>query len=80
MCGFCNSHLLLLHQLGVGAIIDDIGSKHRSGQGRVDLFGADITQLAVQDELVTLGTQVDSRLFAEENKGENVAILFERAR
>lgn len=67
--------LLLLHKLGVGAIVDDIGAKDGSGQGAVDFFGVDILELSVQDEVVALGTEADSRLLAEQNEGEDIAVL-----
>lgn len=50
-------------------------SKDGSSQRRVNLLGAHITQLAVQDELIALGAQVHGGLLAEEDEGENVAVL-----
>jgi hypothetical protein len=47
--------LLLLHELGVGTIVDNVTTEDGGGEGRVDFFGVDITQLAVEDELVALG-------------------------
>lgn len=41
------AYLLLLHELGIGAVIDDISTENRSGQDGVDFFGIDILKLAI---------------------------------
>jgi hypothetical protein len=41
----------------------------------VDLLGANIADLAVQDEVVALGADIDGRLLSEQNEGEAIAIL-----
>lgn len=69
------SHLLLLHQLGVGAVVDDITSEDGGGQDSVNLLSVDILELSVEDEVVSSRAYSHGGLFAEENKGENVAIL-----
>lgn len=69
------SHLLLLHQLGVGAVVDDIASEDGGGQDGVNLLSVDILELSVEDEVVSSGAYSHGGLLAEENKGENVAIL-----
>lgn len=74
------THPLLLHELAVGAVIDDIPAKDRRGQDTVDLLGIDILGLAIQDELVALGADIDGGLLAEENEGENIAKLCAVAR
>lgn len=56
--------LLLLHELGVGAVVDNIGTEDGSGEGAVDFFGVDILELAVEDEVVALSTETDSCLLA----------------
>ena len=77
MCGFCNSHLLLLHELRVWTIVDDICAKDWCRQRTVDLLSVDILQLAVQDEIVALGAQADSGLLAQEDESEDISILCE---
>lgn len=59
------TNLLLLHELRVRAIIDNILAEDGGGKDRVDFLGANITNLAVQDELVALGSDVDGRFLAE---------------
>lgn len=70
-----STHPLLLHQLAVGAIVDDISAEDGSGQDAVDLFSVDVLGLAVQNELVALGADVDGGLLAKENKGKDIAKL-----
>lgn len=70
-----SANLLLLHKLGVGAIVDDILAENRGSKDGVNLFGVDIANLAVQDEIVALGADVDGGLLSEEDEGEAVAIL-----
>lgn len=73
------THPFLLHELAIGAIVNDVASEDRSGQGTVDLFSVDVLGLAVQDELVALGADVDGGLLAEEDKGKDVAELHRRS-
>lgn len=67
--------LFLLHELGVGAVIDNIASEDGSGQNSVDLFGIDVLELAVENEVVSGRANSDSRLLAEEDKGEDITML-----
>lgn len=69
------THLLLFHELRIRAVVHDILAKHGASQGVVDLFGVDVLGLAVQDEVVTLGIQADGHLPAEQNEGEDIAVL-----
>lgn len=69
------THLLLLHQLGVGAVIDDISSEDGSGQDTVNLLGVDILELAVENKVVSSRAHSHGRLLAEQDKGKHVAIL-----
>ena len=48
--------LLLLHELGVGAIIHDVTTEDGGSEGGVDFFGVDIAKFAIEDELISLGT------------------------
>lgn len=51
-------------------------AKNGGGEWRVDLLGANIAQFSVQNEVVALGTQVDSGFLAKEDKGKDIAILW----
>jgi hypothetical protein len=42
----------------------------------VDLLGVDILQLAIEDKVVALGSQADSGLLAQQDKGEDITVLF----
>jgi hypothetical protein len=67
--------LFLFHQFGVGAIIDNILAKDRSGQWSVYLLGIDVLQLSIEDKFVALCPEADSGFFSEKNEGEDIAIL-----
>lgn len=69
------AYLLLLHKLSIWAVVYHMTPKHRSCKWGIDLFGADISKLAVQNEIVPLGAQVDGCLLTEENECEDIAIL-----
>jgi hypothetical protein len=69
------AHLLLLHELGVGAIVDDILAEDGGGERAVDLLGVDVLDLSVEDEVVALGVEADSHLATEENESEHIAVL-----
>lgn len=71
----CVYYLLLFHELGVGAVVDDVATEDGGSQDSIDFFGIDILELAVQDKLVARGTNSDSGLFTKEDKGENIAKL-----
>lgn len=47
--------LLLLHELGIGAIVDNVATENGGGERRVHFFGVDIAQLAIENELISLG-------------------------
>lgn len=74
-----SAHLLLLHQLGVRAVVNHVPAEHGSSEDGVDLLGVDVLELAVQDKVVARGAEADRRLFAQENECEDVAILQSRA-
>jgi len=69
------SYLLLLHELGVGAIVDDILAKDRSGEDGVDLLSADVLELSVENEVVSGRAKSNSGFLSEEDKGEDIAVL-----
>lgn len=71
----CSSYLLLLHELGVRAVIYDVPTEDWRRKRGIDFFGTDILELAVQDEVIAFGAQVNRGLFAEKDEGEDVAIL-----
>jgi hypothetical protein len=65
----------LLHELRVGAIIDHIFAKDGSCKDGIDLFSANVANLAVEDEFVALGSDINGRLLAEEDKCEAFSVL-----
>jgi len=65
----------LFHELRVGAVIDDVFAENRGCERRVDLFGIDILQLAVEDKFIALCADIDSHLPPEHNEGEHIAVL-----
>jgi hypothetical protein len=69
------THLLLLHQFGVRAVVNDVLAEDRGGEDGVDLLGADVSDLAVQDELVALGADINGGLAAQQDEGEDIAVL-----
>jgi len=71
------AHLFLLHELRVGAVVDDILAKDRCAERGVDLLGVDVLDLSVEDEVVAGGVEAHSHLAAEEDKGEDIAILLQ---
>lgn len=70
------AYLLLLHELGVGAIIDNIAAKDGSSQDSIDFFGVDVLKLAVEDKVVASRPNSNGGALSEEDKGENVAMLY----
>lgn len=58
-------YLLLLHEFGVWTIIHNITPENRGSQGAVYFLGIDVPVLAVEDKIVSLGSQTDSGLFAQ---------------
>ena len=69
------AHLLLLHDLGVGAVVDDILAKDRCGERVVDLLSVDVLQLAIENEVVAFGAEADGGLLAQEDESENITVL-----
>lgn len=68
-------YLLLLHELRVGTIIHDILAKHGRGERAVNLLRIHIFKLAIQNEIVSLGSKADRGLLSEEYEGKNIAVL-----
>ena len=68
-------YLFLLHQLGVGAIVDDVSAKDWGRQISVYFLGVDVFEFSIQNEFVSCKTKGDSRLLAEEDKGEDISEL-----
>lgn len=58
------AYLLLLHEFGVGTVVDNIGPEDGRCELPVDFFGVDIFQFSIENELVTFDTKVDSCLLA----------------
>lgn len=67
--------LLLLHELGVGAVVDDILSEDGGSEDGVNVLGADVLELAIENEVVSGGAHSNGGLLAEEDEGENVTKL-----
>lgn len=55
-------------------------SEHRSRQRRVNLFSTNILEFSIQNEIVTLSTEVDGGLLAQKNKCKNISVLHRRHR
>ena len=55
-CDGSLAHLLLLHKLGVGAVVNNVFSENRSTKCVVDVFGTNITELAIENEIISLGS------------------------
>ncbi len=70
-----HSDLLLFHQLRIRAIVYHALTKYRSCERAIDFLRVDIFQLSVEDELVALLPKTHCRLFPEQNKGKDFAIL-----
>lgn len=67
--------LLLLHELGVGAAVDDVGAEHGDGKRAVDLFGVEVLVFSIEDEVVSVDTKVAHHLLTEQGETEYVAVL-----
>lgn len=52
------SYFLLLHEFGVGTVIDNIRSEDGRCKLAVDFFGVDVLQLAIEDEFIALNAEV----------------------
>ena len=65
MVSFDHSYLFLLHEFRVWTIIHNITPENRGSQGAVYFLGIDVPMLAVEDKIVSLGSQTDSGLFAQ---------------
>ena len=68
-------YLFLLHELGIRHIIDHTFAKARRGEDGIYLLGIDVLEFPIQNELITLGSQIDGDFSAEENECEDVPIL-----
>jgi hypothetical protein len=69
------AHLLLLHELGVRAVVNDILAKDRCGKRVVDFLGVDVLQLAIENEVIAFGAQADGGLLAQQNESEDITVL-----
>ena len=49
--------------------------KHGRSQWTVNLFGIHVSQLAVEDEIIALGSKTHGRFLAEKDEGKDIAIL-----
>ena len=69
------AYLLLLHELCVGAIIDNIAAKDGSGQDSIDFFSVNIFELAVKNKVVSGRSNGDSSSLSEQDKCKDIAVL-----
>lgn len=69
------AYLLLLHQFRVWAIVDNIGAEDGRRQGAIDFLCVDMALFAIENEFVSLCTNVDCCFPAEKNEGEDIAML-----
>jgi hypothetical protein len=65
----------LLHELRVGTIVDDIATENGDRQWTVDFFGVGILDTTVEDEVVAVDAETGDYFPAEEDKGEDIAML-----
>lgn len=72
------TYLFLLHELGIGAIIYYMTSKDRCCKRRIHLFSANVSEFAIENEIVARGAQIDSCFLAKEDKSEDIAILLKK--
>lgn len=56
------SYLLLLHELRIGAVVDHVLPKYRSGEWTVYFLRIEIFVLSIQDEFVSFDSQADCGL------------------
>lgn len=68
-------YLLLFHQLRVGAIVNNMATKDRGCQWRIDLFGTNVAQFTIQDEFIALGAQVDRGFLSKKDESKNITVL-----
>lgn len=57
-------YLLLLHEFGVGTVVDNIRSEDGCCKLAVDFFGVDVLQLSIEDKLIAFNAEVDSCFLA----------------
>ena len=69
------AYLFLLHQLRIGAVIHNILAKYRRGQWAVNLFGIDISEFSIENEVVAFCSKTDSGLFTQQDKGEDISVF-----
>nr|POE63635.1 hypothetical protein CFP56_04538 [Quercus suber] len=58
-----------------GRFVDHILSEYRSGQRTVDLLCIDVLQFPVENKVVAFCAQADCCLFAQQDKGEYIAVF-----
>ena len=68
-------YLLLLHELGVGHIIDHTFAKAWCGESGIYFLGVDVLKFPVQNELIAFASQIDGDFPAEQNESKDIPIL-----
>lgn len=69
------THLFLLHQLRIWAVIHDLFSKDWRGERTVYVLCTDVFELPIEYEFVSLYPQADCRLLPEQDECEDVTVL-----
>lgn len=54
----------MLHEFGVGTVVDNIRSEDRCCKLAVDFFGVDVLQLSIEDKLIAFNAKVNSCFLA----------------
>lgn len=67
--------LLLFHEFRIRAVVDNVLSKNRGRQGRVDFFSTNVSQFRIEDKIIAFDPQKDGCLLAQQDEGEYIAIL-----
>ena len=74
-CDCWISYLLLLHEFGVRHVIDNVFTEYRRGEDGIDLFGIDVLELSIENELIAFGAQVDRDLSAKKDESVDIPVL-----
>jgi hypothetical protein len=71
----CRLHLLLLHQLGIRAVIHHTLPEHGRSERSVNFLCIDVLVFCVQDEIVAFCSQAYCGLLPKQYESEDVSIL-----
>lgn len=68
-------YLLLFDELGVWAVVHDVGPEDRRSELAIDLLRIDILQLSIEDKFISIRPKINGSLLSQENEREDVAVL-----